>query len=706
MNNEKNKIIFFLHLNKNTVDKDAIPAYNNGINKEIIYPSLLCKIRNKIYQTVYTMYLIDFPILNKNDDSYFFLQIDKNMKYPFEINYDIDKSKHKNPYYFYFEKIIFKQKLKNNFLGNIFSKSKDLEPPFSCDITIYEQAQLIHGYINSQKRKEQFELLQSLKEQIGFGKFSRLTNLFLMYLKIIFVDNYNTELIEELLSNYANINFDIKPSFNLSLFFDDVIKPIFLKPYKEKHFFINNNFEYDLRNCLDSEYNRIFDKLCLKYYIFYDKDFLMDENNFKSRMTSFEQKNKIYELFYEILSELNEINYCKYLIDNNFLSKEFIRYLFITKKIEINNIKNKKIKEININNFSGLKIYELDKYKIPFYCLGKLSNNYSFRSIDDRELYIFDEVLNKKISVDYTFSKNTTSLFQMSDGNFIIVYSNRLNICIIEIKNIFNEINLIYSFLNYNTYKLSEEYHGNNSNKFIVKAIEIKNKNIVILYEKSIAFYYNKVLLNPKENEDLSLYEYINYDNILQKNNNNMNISLLEFNNNFLIVISVIMNNLIIDKYYLTFINVTFDENLKVFNVTYTKNELFGVIFYNSVFEDNNILIKLSDEILGIGGKYIYLYSLIYKEVCQIIEIPFNNYLKINFPFQTVSSFFITNFQIIYVAVKYFKNTSKVKDFEIKFYLYCFLEINDLYSLKVLKFLSEAKPNSQEPFFSAVEIRN
>ena len=185
-----------------------------------------------------------------------------------------------------------------------------------------------------------------------------------------------------------------------------------------------------------------------------------------------------------------------------------------------------------------------------------------------------------------------------------------------------------------------------------------------------------------------------------------MNISLLEFNNNFLIVISVIMNNLIIDKYYLTFINVTFDENLKVFNVTYTKNELFGVIFYNSVFEDNNILIKLSDEILGIGGKYIYLYSLKYKEVCQIIEIPFNNYLKINFPFQTVSSFFITNFQIIYVAVKYFKNTSKVKDFEIKFYLYCFLEINDLCSLKELKFLSEAKPNSQEPFFSAVEIRN
>ena len=364
MNNENHKIIFFLHLNNITADKGAVPAYNTGKDKEIKYPSLLCKIRNKLYQTVYTMYLIDFPFSDQNNDTYFFLEVNKTMKYPFEINYNINKSKHKIPYYFYFDKIIFKPKLKINFFENIFSKSKDLEPPFSCDITIYEQAQLILGYINSQKRKEQFELLQSLKEQIGFGKFSRLEKLFLMYLKIIFVDNYNTELIQELLSNYKNINFDIKPSFNLSLFFDDVLKPIFLKSYIDKNFILDNNFEYDLRNCLNSEYNRIFDKLCLKYFIYYDKEFLKNENNFKSRITSKEQKNKIYELFYGILSELNEINYCKYLIDNNFLTKEFIRYLFITKKIEINNIRSNKINEININNFTGLKIFELDKCKI------------------------------------------------------------------------------------------------------------------------------------------------------------------------------------------------------------------------------------------------------------------------------------------------------------------------------------------------------
>ena len=249
MDEEKRKIIFFLHLNNTTMEKGAIPVYINSLTKEIKYPTLLCKIRNKLYQTVYTMYLIDFPIINQNQDTYFFLQVNKNMKYPFEINYY--EIKNKNSYVFYFDKILFKERIKNNFFDNFFHKSKDLEPPFSCDVNIIEQSQLIFGYINTQKRKEQFEILQSLKEQIGFDKFSRLSELFLMYLKIIFVDNYNTELIHELLSNYKNINFDIKPSFNFSLFFDSILKPLFLKPYTERNFFIYNNFEYDLRNCLN-----------------------------------------------------------------------------------------------------------------------------------------------------------------------------------------------------------------------------------------------------------------------------------------------------------------------------------------------------------------------------------------------------------------------------------------------------------------------
>ena len=451
MDKEK-KILFFLHLNNITMEKDAIPAYINSLTKKVKYPSLLCKIRNKIYQTVYIMYLIDFPFQEQNKDSYFYLQINKNMKYPCEININNDDLKNENPYYFYFDKILFKEKIKNNFFDNLFSKNKDLEPPFSCDINIFEQAQLLFGYINSQNRKIQFEILQGLKEQIGFGKFTRLTDLFLMYLQIIFVDNYNTKLIQELLSNYKFINFDIKSSFNFSLFFDSVIKPIFLKPYTERNFFIYNNFEYDLRNCLNSEYNRIFDKLCLKYYLFYDKEFLMNEDNLKQRIKSKEQKHQIYELLFEIMSDLNLIIYCDYLKKNSFLSKQFLKELFNNREKEINDIMNKDRNEININNFVGLKINSVDNYKIPFYSLGKINNSFWIRSIDDKELYIYDEFIGAKVRVNYNFSKNTTSLFQLSDGNLIIVYSNNLKICIMEIKNIYNQINQIYFFSNKSDY--------------------------------------------------------------------------------------------------------------------------------------------------------------------------------------------------------------------------------------------------------------
>ena len=703
MEKNKNKIIFFLHLNNITVEKGAIPAYNDSTIKELIYPKLLCKIRNKIYKTIYLMYLIDFSIDKQDSDNYLYLQVNKNLKYPFEINFNDYCFKNQNPYYFYFEKIIFKERIKNNFFDKFFSKKKDVEPPFSCDINIFEQAQLLLGYINSQNRTIQFEILQSLKEQISFGKFSRLTELFLIYLKMIFVENYNILLIQELLSNYKLINFDIKPSFNFSLFFDSVIKPIFLKPYTERNFFIYNNFEYDLRNCLTSEYNIIFDKLCLKYYVLYDKEFFMNEKNLISRIKSKEQKNKLYELLFEIMSELNLANSCHYLIENDFLSKQFLKELFIIKEKEINDIKNKSMNKININNFYGLKFTSVDNYKTSFYSLGKINNNYWVRSLDDKELYIYDEIMGAKMRVNYNFSKNTTSLFQMNDGNLIIVYSNNLKIGIIEMKNIYNKIDQIYFLSDKNDYILNEIEEENYP--YILKVIETHNKNIVVFSKQSISFYYNKSLLNSKENENLPKYDYKKYSNIFQSNNI-MNISLLEFKYNFIIYISGYFKDYILNKCYITLVNIIYCNNKKIFEIDYSKNEIFGIKLYNSVFEDNNILIKLSEDILGIAGLNIYLYSLKYKEIFHIVEIPSHNYINLNFSFKTASSFFVTKNKIIYVAVKYFRNFADFEDFEIKFFIYCFLENHYLNNVKELVLLSEAKPNSQEEFYNAFEIEN
>ena len=157
----------------------------------------------------------------------------------------------------------------------------------------------------------------------------------------------------------------------------------------------------------------------------------------KPKIKSKKEIKQIYELLFDLFCELNMTKYCDYLIDNNFLSEEFILDLVNNKKNQIKEIKNNEINVININNFSGLKIYEIDNYKIPFYCLGILNNNYYVRTIDDKELYIYDSILNIKIRVDYNFSKHTNSLFQMDDGNLIIVYSSYQKVCIIEIKKYF-----------------------------------------------------------------------------------------------------------------------------------------------------------------------------------------------------------------------------------------------------------------------------
>ena len=174
--------IFFLHLNNNTIEKEAIPIYINPITKKPEYPSLLCKMKNKYYKTVYSMYILTLPIDHKEKIIHLILHLHHNLNNPFEINISNNNiNKEDSLYYFYLEKIIFKERIRNNFLEKFFNiKNGNLDPPFSCDINIFEKEQLMLGYINNQKRKEQFDILNSLKNELGFSKFSRLNDLFLI----------------------------------------------------------------------------------------------------------------------------------------------------------------------------------------------------------------------------------------------------------------------------------------------------------------------------------------------------------------------------------------------------------------------------------------------------------------------------------------------------------------------------------------------
>ena len=709
MDKSSKKIIFFLHLNENTMEKNATPIYIAPTSKIIEHPSLLCKMKNNYYKSVYTMYSFDITKLKEDNKLSLILQLKNEMNYPFDIDIPKDFIENKNYlYYFNFEKIIFKDRIITNFFEKLLKIKKDILPPFSCDIHIFEQTQLIQGYINNQNREEQFHFLNALKHQLGFSKFTRFNELFLMYLKVIFEENYNIELIQELLNNYNNINFNIKNSFNFSLFFDSIIKPIFLKSYTNSNFIKYNIFEYDLRNCLNYNYNKLLDKLCMKYYILYDINFLTNENNIITRISKEKDKKIFYEIFYEVIYELNMIKYNDFFRDNNLLSEEFYQKILDLKKIEINNIKQNSLDNknniININDFNGLKMFE---NSIPVYFLGKLNDGYYARSIDDKELYIYDSVLNVRIRVGYHFSGETTSLFKLQDGNIIIVYSNNQKICIIDTQNIYKGMNQIYAF---NNLTLNENDINNTQEECILKIIETKNKNLVQLSKNAIYFYYNKNI----SNEYSHFYDYQKYYEIKQLNRI-INFSILEFNDNYIIVCSGIFESSMDDikfskNCYLTFINIikktnknnNNKENEHPYIIEEFKEKVIGLFVYDSVFEDNNILIKLNDDIMGIGSKNIYLYSLKNKEIFQIVEIPS---ISSNIYYKNVSSFSMIKNQIINVAVKYYTEKEKLDNFIIKFYIYVFNESNKLNKENELIFLSESKIDSEQSFFEAREIQ-
>ena len=337
---------------------------------------------------------------------------------------------------------------------------------------------------------------------------------------------------------------------------------------------------------------------------------------------------------------------------------------------------------------------------MPIYFLGQLNNGCAIISVDDKELYIYDKVLEIKIRIEYQFSRNTTSLYQLQDRNIIIVYSYNQKICIIDTKNIYKKMEQLYSFNNINDTNIND--NENNKEEYILKIIEVQNKNLVKLSKNAITFYYNNII----SNENIYLYNYQKYYEIGQKEGI-YNFSILEFSNNYIIVCSgkfLSLQNKInfSNECYLSFINIKKNNENNSFDVEYSINKVNGLIIYYSVFEDNNILIKLANDILGIGGKYIYLYSLKNKEIFQSIEIPS---ISNKYYYSMVSSFLIEKNNILYTVIKYFTKKDQLKNFIIKYYIYVFNDNSYLNKENELSFLSEAKPNSQQPFLDAQEIQ-
>ena len=217
----------------------------------------------------------------------------------------------------------------------------------------------------------------------------------------------------------------------------------------------------------------------------------------------------------------------------------------------------------------------------------------------------------------------------------------------------------------------------------------------MILSRNNISFYYNK-------SNEIQQYNYQKYSEIKAQNEIN-NISILEFNDNYVIVCSGEFKLKFSNNCYLTIINISKIRD-DLFQNDYSIHKINGLVLYYSVFEENNILVRLGEDILGIGGEKIYIYSIKNEEIIQIVEVPS---IMPKYYYKTIGSFYIEKNQFIYIAVKYFLEKNNIRNFYIKFYIY---SINDDKYLKndneleFLSFLSETKYNPQKEFYKATEI--
>ena len=150
-----------------------------------------------------------------------------------------------------------------------------------------------------------------------------------------------------------------------------------------------------------------------------------------------------------------------------------------------------------------------------------------------------------KIRVQYQFSNNTTSVFQLQDWNIIIVFSNNQKICILDTSNIYKKIESIYSLKVINKIYFQDD---NDDEESILRVIEIQNKSLVVLSKNNISFYYNK-------SNEIQQYNYQKYSEIKAQNEIN-NISILEFNDNYVVVCSGEFELNFSNNCYLTIINI------------------------------------------------------------------------------------------------------------------------------------------------------
>lgn len=491
------------------------------------------------------------------------IYIDFLHKYSFSFPVNTKFFTNENKYYFYFG--VIKEK-------TYYKDLKCCGPYNPGHLLIIELINDLMYSICNDNIDMQIEFLLCMKFSLK-SIFYTYENYFLKLVNLILIKKYYLSGIKEILNDYEIITFNSKATKESREFFNKYIIPIFLEPYSLNETKITKNSDKiaeKLRNDLNFEYNKIFDKLCIKFLYINNEDYLLNIENYENKFNqNYEMKQLFFELYYDTLLELGQFN----------IDFPFKNYFSDKYKLSLLNKKKDYMKQIKKYSLNDNFILHSDNFI--------LKNGFYF-NYNNKEL--FNPITNEKfinpIFGEFNFIK---SISQLHDNNYLIL--GELSAFILEINNLYQAYKKLYVFENKNFYYI----------------FEAKNLFIVGIFESKVQIFYN----NLKEK---LLYDYDLISEIDIPNPNAKSNSAINFGDNLFIYTDIVPDN----KLRMIFLNLIgtkkndfdFVKDIKYFN------------YVRDINCDKIYLYKINAEIICFADvNKFYLISVLPKEIIQIIQL-------------------------------------------------------------------------------------
>ena len=482
----------------------------------------------------------------------------------------------------------------------------------------------------------------------------------------------NYRKFNEIISKFETFKWGVHNSWTLydpqenKNFYNYIVNPIFLEESKNDKLIYSN---------LDEKAKYVIDKLFITYdFKINDYKYYNDEELLSSKLNTLEKKQQFYELYYDLLIDFNidkkDFKYKKY-FGPSFHNKALEQYL----RLEFNNLSYRKF------DFATEERY--DTYESSCLIRKKYhSISFSLRKTKKGELlYVEDNIIENRIFGPYP---KLIRHFYLNKKELMYDYPDGIkSTCSI------NDEQIIMTTSGGNKpfiFDLYENSHPKvtfeNFKESCYDAILLNNSLIAVTGERIFGYYCE---ISENEYKIIKTYEP-------EEKNKNI-IYLIEFNDNLLITCFV-NNNLINDKDKILFDNIhigfhkiNFDKEEKKINDENKLVQFNDIVLNRSCLRYKNILVKLSNSILCVGGNTdVYLINVDNYEFVKKINI-FNS--------GSICSFYKGEYNTIFIAYRSKKTINTFDgEFEVHNINFCCYQFQE--DSMELKYLNRPSSKSRE----------